>query len=69
MKFAFWKKGQCPLFHGLGSCVVCLIPKTPELVMHHCKRRKDLCSTIVRFGLPNDVKLRKGEHYREKGAS
>jgi len=71
MNWRFWKKESdwCPLFRGLGSHVVCLIRKTPELVACHCKQRKHPCPTIVRVGYPDDVKLRKSEYRHMNGGS
>lgn len=64
VNWKFWKKKKdwCPLFHSLGSEVICLLPKTPELVVYHCKDRNNPCSAIWIRGYPKDVKLRKGEH-------
>ncbi len=73
MKLRFWQRkpkdepdpetNLCPLFHGAGSYTICLLPKTPELVVTHCKIREHPCKQVAAAGYPADVKLRRGEKH------
>ena len=70
VNWKFWKKKDwCPLFRGLGSKVICLQLKTPDLVVYHCKDHNNPCAALMIFGFPEDVTLRKGEHYRKMEVS